>query len=117
MRTSLAGCAVAVGALFSAALFPANPGGDSANYLVAHDNDRPTPSDRLVVHEWGTFTSFSGSDGIPVGFQPNNADLPPFVYYRNDEGSKGARLRLAGTVSMETPVIYFYAEKEMHASI
>ena len=34
----------------------------------------------LIVHEWGTFTSFSGSDGKLVGFRPNNQDLPNFVY-------------------------------------
>ncbi|MFM8273889.1 MAG: hypothetical protein ACKODX_16375 [Gemmata sp.] len=39
----------------------------------------PAPAARLVAHEWGTFTSFSGSDGVPVGFTPNNSDLPRFV--------------------------------------
>ncbi len=73
----------------------------------------------LVVHEWGTFTSFSGSDGVPVGFTPNNTDLPGFVYYQEDGEpySKAGRLRADGTVSMETPVIYFYSDKEMRASV
>ena len=72
---------------------------------------------RLVVHEWGTFTRFSGSDGAPVGFTPNNADLPGFIYYQEGEpNAKADRLLRDGTVSMETPVIYFYADKETRAS-
>jgi hypothetical protein len=72
----------------------------------------------LVVHEWGTFTSFSGSDGVPVGFTPNNTDLPRFVYFQDgDSNSKSGRLHADGTVSMETPVLYFYTEKEMRASV
>ena len=39
------------------------------------------PKEGFVAHEWGTFTSFSGSDGVPVSFMPNNEDLPGFVYY------------------------------------
>src|SRR5438876_10474217 len=72
----------------------------------------------LVVHEWGTFTSFSGSDGVPAGFRPNNADLPDFVYRpAGAEDVKGVRLARFGTVSMETPVIYFYAAKETRVSV
>ena len=75
-------------------------------------------SSRLVVHEWGTFTRFSGSDGVPVGFYPNNTDLPGFVYYQEgDPNSKADRLTQDGTVSMETPVMYFYTDKEVRASI
>ena len=73
---------------------------------------------RLVVHEWGTFTRFSGSDGAPVGFHPNNADLPGFVYSEDgDPNVKRVRLAQDGTVSMETPVIYFYTDKEIRASV
>jgi hypothetical protein len=73
---------------------------------------------RLVVHEWGTFTRFSGSDGVPVGFHPDNTDLPGFIYYQEgDPNSKADRLARDGTVSMETPVMYFYADKEARASI
>ncbi|OWK38482.1 hypothetical protein FRUB_07602 [Fimbriiglobus ruber] len=70
-----------------------------------------------MVHEWGTFTSFSGSDGVPVGFQPNNSDLPDFVYRQEDPGSKVNLLRARGTVSLETPVIYLYADRETRASV
>jgi len=119
MRTFLAGSVIAGGAVFFAGAFVVNSGGGNAdNHVVAHDNDgRPVLADRLVVHEWGTFTSFSGSDGNAIGFSPNNSDLPAFVYSQGGDDSKGAKLRLAGTVSMETPVIYFYAQKEMRSTI
>jgi hypothetical protein len=72
----------------------------------------------LILHEWGTFTSFSGSNGVPVGFQPTNTDLPEFVYHHGgDPNSKSNRLQGFGTVSMETPVMYFYTDKEIQASI
>jgi hypothetical protein len=77
--------------------------------------DPPAP---LVVHEWGTFTSFSGSDGVPVGFAPNDTDLPEFVYSQSGpRDTKAARLTFDGTVSMETPVLYFYTDRPMKASV
>lgn len=75
----------------------------------------PSP---LVVHEWGTFTSFSGSDGVNVSFYPNNDDLPNFVYLQQGpQDSKSARLTAGGTVSMETPVLYFYTDSPMKVSV
>ena len=82
-------------------------------------NAQPAPSAApFVVHEWGTFTSFSGSDGVPANFYPNYTDLPDFVYAQGGGPlSKSNRLQRDGTVSMETPVIYFYADREMKASV
>jgi hypothetical protein len=71
----------------------------------------------LVLHEWGTFTSFSGSNGVPVGFQTNNSDLPQFVYHHSGDVESKWGLQRFGTVSMETPVIYFYTDKEVQSSI
>jgi hypothetical protein len=71
----------------------------------------------LAAHEWGTFTSFSGSDGVPVSFEPNNVDLPSFVYFSQDLQSKAGRLRHGGLVSMETPVIYFYTDRDTRVSV
>ena len=69
--------------------------------------------ERLVVHEWGTFTSVQGADGIQIEWNPFvPAELPKFVYGQPHR-------RVAGTLSkgdliarqrMETPVIYFYSE-------
>jgi hypothetical protein len=75
------------------------------------------PPPRLVAHEWGTFTSFSGSDGVPARFTPNNTDLPSFVYFPFDRNSKAGRLARGGLVSMETPVVYFYTERPTRVSV
>jgi hypothetical protein len=76
----------------------------------------PATADRLVMHEWGTFTTFSGSDGIFLEFRPladEVNDLPAFVVNRAS-GSLASRLsksRIRGRVRMETPVTYFYTDR------
>jgi len=77
----------------------------------------PAAAERLVAHEWGTFTSFSGANGVPVGFSPNNTDLPHFIYHQTNPVSKSGLLNLNGLVSMETPVVYFYTDREMKVSL
>ena len=69
----------------------------------------PTRADeRLIVHEWGTFTNFSGSNGVQHKFRPLVDNLPAFIH-------KTARLNplikgdLMALQRMETPVTYFYA--------
>ena len=63
---------------------------------------------RLVVHEWGTFTSIAAEDGSAVEWLPQAGpqDLPCFVERTRFDNIKGI---LSGTVRMETPVLYFYA--------
>jgi hypothetical protein len=124
MRTfllaTLAGTAVAVGFAFTVGN-AADPGTPEPVVPMAAAPVAPIPTSpvptRLVAHEWGTFTSFSGSDGVPVGFTPNNNDLPPFVYFPNVPNSKVGRLQYGGLVSMETPVIYFYTDKETKLTV
>ncbi len=77
----------------------------------------PAAPTQLVAHEWGTFTSFSGSDGVPVAFTPNNTDLPAFVYFQGNPNSKAGRFNHGGLVSMETPVVYFYTDRETKVSL
>jgi hypothetical protein len=77
----------------------------------------PAAPARLVAHEWGTFTSFSGSNGVPTAFTPNNEDLPHFVYYEINTLSKSGRLRRGGLVSMETPVVYFYTDRDTKVTL
>ncbi len=48
---------------------------------------------------------------------PRNTDLPNFVYYPVDTVGKGGRFRQGGLVSMETPVVYFYTDREMKLSV
>jgi hypothetical protein len=102
---AVSACSALVGLLFSAGPVVAAP--------------VPTQtSDRVVVHEWGTFTSFAGSDGVPVGFRPDNSNLPDFVYFQDgDPGTKERRLSKDGTISMETPVLYFYTDRERRLSV
>ena len=48
--------------------------------MHGYDARQATPSGKLVMHEWGTFTSFAGSDGVNLEFRPLvTNDLPRFV--------------------------------------
>jgi hypothetical protein len=69
----------------------------------------------LIVHEWGTFTSIAGEDGRAVQWLPQGGpvDLPCFV----ERISSDVKWRLSGTVRMETPVLYFYAPREMTVDV
>jgi hypothetical protein len=69
----------------------------------------------FVAHEWGTFTSVQGADGIQLEWNPLvTAELPPFVY--NSVRRIGGRIVWDAKGSyqtlqrMETPVIYFYSD-------
>ncbi len=91
--------------------------------LGALAQDRQDAPRRLVVHEWGTFTSIYGADGTMMEWQPLiGDDLPDFVYSRatvaapipdkyEGKGAKPSRQR------METPVLYFYPDKEMTVNV
>lgn len=73
----------------------------------------------LAAHEWGTFTSIAGPDGLPVDWVPMQTqvaqpDLPGFVEHFRSATYKGT---LRGTVRMETPVIYFYSARETKLSV
>jgi hypothetical protein len=101
-RHGVAHAALAAAILSTIALAPAPRSGPAD----------PTP---MVVHEWGTFTSIAGVDGQPVEWSPlgDQSDLPCFVdRFRWEE-----KLRLAGTVRMETPVIYFYAPRNVSVNV
>jgi hypothetical protein len=93
---------------------PAKPAPVAA--VVAPVPPQPAP-ERLIAHEWGTFTSFSGSNGVAVSFRPNNEDLPDFVYHQGNPYSKSGQLNLNGLISMETPVVYFYTDRETKVSV
>jgi hypothetical protein len=77
---------------------------------------QPTPvaaADPFVVHEWGTFTSFSGSDGIQLDFRPNvDHELPTFVETRASHmGDLFIKREIRAPLRMETPVTYFYTDR------
>jgi len=86
--------------------------------ILAHFSRAATPpvySD-LTVHEWGTFTSIAGNDGRAVRWLPLSgpSDLPGFVEHFRDAGFK---IGLAGTIRMETPVLYFYTSHATTVSV
>lgn len=66
------------------------------------------PAEDLVVHEWGTFLSMQGSDGVTLdGMYHEEHALPQFVHSRSKD-----QLRMRSVdVKGETPVIYFYTAK------
>jgi len=97
------------------------------------------------VHEWGTFTSVAGSDGILLaGLQREEEVLPRFVHshFGFENGQSVSREKLASvmkthgypafttqskgmgrrpvagvTVKMETPVIYFHSDTAIRAKV
>src|SRR5438034_11831086 len=87
----------------------------AATILMAASTVSTEPSD-LTVHEWGTFTSVAGEDGAAIDWDALGCkdDLPGFV---NDRGYRNFKFRWAGTVRMETPVMYFYSPRAMDARV
>src|SRR5436853_2363196 len=80
-------------------------------------------ADNLIVHEWGTFTSIAGKNGVALEWRPLNgaSDLPKFVHTMQ-EGVSGLRhgstkADLTALVRMETPVLYFYSPNETDVSV
>ena len=74
----------------------------------------PREADRFVVHEWGTFSTFSGADGKALKFYPDDRGLPEFVHGRHRD-VKGGRADVY--VSLETPVVYFYTDRDRTVSV
>src|SRR5262245_59034964 len=75
----------------------------------------PAPAERpaggsgsLIVHEWGTFLSVQGSDGVTLGGMVASEEvLPAFVEARSI--STWQRTKIFS--KMETPVTYFYTDR------
>jgi hypothetical protein len=108
--------------------------------LLAAASAQDNRAGRFVVHEWGTFTSVAGADGGSLEWRPlaEKSDLPGFVYTTANK-AKGLRhgepcvkcgcfacdppychgptKKDHSTVRMETPVLYFYADRELQASV
>jgi hypothetical protein len=79
----------------------------AASFAVTGASSEGPPQDSFVVHEWGTFTSVQGEDGVQFPWTSHvSTDLPSFVYDTGNKDSRHAILR------METPVIYFYSDAE-----
>lgn len=69
----------------------------------------------LVVHEWGTFTTVAGLGGEALAWRPLERPdpLPSFV------GTIAGRFKgdLTARVRMETPVVYFYSDRDVDAAV
>jgi hypothetical protein len=78
---------------------------------------------RLIVHEWGTFTAVYGADGTMLEWRPleTESDLPSFVYdpsrFRPSLEDPERKSSIRTFQRMETPVIYFYADREMEVDV
>lgn len=98
-----------------------------SNFYVSETVQANLSPNDLVVHEWGTFTSVAGKNGMAIDWRPlaETSDLPKFVYTMDEtDGFRGTyETRLSGKtrtlakVRMETPVIYFYTKHEQEISV
>ena len=93
-----------------------------ASLLALHTSAVAGEPADYVAHEWGTFTSVQGSDGVQLEWNPLLlTELPTFVYDRNRPLANGKQpadfvaAKAAAFIAkqrLETPVIYFYSKKE-----
>lgn len=105
----------------------------SLMFLLAAGGANAATEGRLVVHEWGTFTSVQGSNGQPLGGMHHEEEqLPNFVGGRDllsetpsqrdcrpfkgfpicDDQAPGPVIHGGDvTQKMETPVIYFHSDR------
>lgn len=100
-------------ALVAVTLFMAPPAVSAAT---------PATNDPFVVHEWGTFTTVQGADGEQIWWMPPaSVDLPDFVYriaMGNDDRPVVVNPKDRSALArMETPVIYFYSQRERTADV
>jgi hypothetical protein len=82
-----------------------------ASWILASPGNRsPATPDQgqLIVHEWGTFLSVQGSDGVTLGGMVDSEEvLPGFVEERGLASWQRAHI----FSKMETPVTYFYTDR------
>ena len=91
----------------------------AASFLALHTSAVAADPADYVAHEWGTFTSVQGADGVQLDWNPLvTTELPTFVYDRNRlrNGKPGPAILLSKTgfvarQRLETPVIYFYSKE------
>jgi hypothetical protein len=82
-------------------------------------------SEHFTAHEWGTFTSVQGADGVQIQWNPLvRTDLPSFVYDLSKLAAGGCgdcdfpeKAALSALIRMETPVIYFYSPTAREVSV
>lgn len=78
------------------------------------------PQNKLIVHEWGTFLTVQGSNGMTMaGMVDSEEKLPPFVLERGPAGWERTQARMRSFIrsKMETPVTYFYTDVPMEVRV
>ena len=109
-------------ALLAAFVASSPPGGDACRAAQAAAAAR-----NLVVHEWGTFTSVQGSDGIALEGLQHEEEQPAAVRVLALRRCASVRSATAATrdsrstssnvtQKMETPVIYFHSPEPLRAA-
>jgi hypothetical protein len=84
--------------------------------LTGNDSRREPRPGKLIVHEWGTFTSFAGDNGVELEFRPLvTSDLPRFIMNPFSQPGSPTSFFLKDQFTalqrMETPVTYFYTDE------
>jgi hypothetical protein len=120
---------------FLVSVFAALAAGVFVTAEVGQSAQQPSTSGELSVHEWGTFTTVAGVDGQAIDWLPlgGPSDLPCFVEHFNsdplvkvlatgqritrngtapDVAYDDARRAMSARVRMETPVLYFYSDRD-----
>jgi hypothetical protein len=90
--------------------------------LRGYDSGQASASGKLVMHEWGTFTSFAGSDGVNLEFRPLvTNDLPRFILTPYKQSGNNvfdfSKDSFVAQQRMETPVTYFYTETPREVNV
>jgi hypothetical protein len=80
----------------------------AALLAVAAAPGAPATEGTWVVHEWGTYLSVQGSDGVTLGGMVDSEEALPLWVRQRD---LGGRSRASYFGKMETPVTYFYTDR------
>lgn len=119
-KTSYLAFAVLSGVVAFSTIQKISPAASRENQSSSEKNKQPTQDKpHLIVHEWGTFTSFSGSDGIKLEFRPLvENDLPNFVKSTIPSAFRQFTKKSTRAIQrMETPVTYFYTPVERDVKV
>jgi hypothetical protein len=110
--TLLNPAAFLIAALIAVTLF-------TPSVAIPNRQDGLVKEDRLIVHEWGTFTTVSGADGTAYYWNPliGPSELPGFVYGAPNTRQVFCSKCELTLARMETPVLYFYTGREMEVSV
>jgi hypothetical protein len=113
--------------LLLAAVFAFGPPAPGGGNNPGSEKKAPVPAgDRLVIHEWGTFTSLQDETGSSVaGVNTDDEPVPEFVHRISElipQPSELAPVYYKGVprshqqvrMRLETPVLYFYPPAGLH---